>query len=71
MTLVANGRKEIIEFFRERFGLTSWDAVRYWRKNYKLPIRYYPSGRPYLIISEAERFIQAYSEMQRKKRGGA
>lgn len=67
MTLVANGRKEILAWCEKRIGITSWQSVRFWRRCHKLPIRYYPTGRPYLIIHEAERFLFIYSEKHKKE----
>ena len=63
---VAIGRTEIIDMCNNLFGITSWDSVRRWRKSYKLPIRYFPNGKPYLIEAEADKFAIKFSEKNRK-----
>jgi hypothetical protein len=65
---VAIGRTEIIDMCNKLFGITSWDSVRRWRRDYKLPIRYFPNGKPYLIESEAGKFAIKYSEQHKKNR---
>lgn len=65
---VAIGRTEITDLCNKLFGITSWDSVRRWRREYKLPIRYFPNGKPYLIEAEADKFAIRFSERNRKER---
>lgn len=63
---VAIGRTEIIDLCKKLFGITSWQAVRDWKRKYHLPIRYFPNGKPYLIEAEAQKYAIMYSERLKK-----
>jgi len=52
------GRLEIVDYFTETLGLTSWQTVRMWRKKYKFPLHHLPSGRPYFIESEVKKWME-------------
>jgi hypothetical protein len=62
-----NGRKEILAFFKEKYGITDWQTVRRWRKRFTFPIRYYPNGKPYLIPSEAIQWAINYDNLRTAK----
>ncbi|OPY82960.1 MAG: hypothetical protein A4E71_02976 [Smithella sp. PtaU1.Bin162] len=46
------GKEDLLEYCKKHFNFHSWQSVRYWRKKYKLPVRYLPNGVPYIIQTE-------------------
>jgi len=52
------GRECIVDYFYEKWGLSSWQTVRAWIKKYGFPIRHLPSGKPYFIESEALKWLE-------------
>ena len=62
-----NGVDAIVAFSKENFGPTSWDTLKYWEKEYKFPIRRYPTNRPYLVPSEAKKWAIEYDNLRRKR----
>ena len=46
------GRKDIVELFHRRYGITTWHGARRNIAKNHLPLRRTPSGRPMFIISE-------------------
>lgn len=60
------GRDEILKYCAEKLGFHSWQSVRYWRKKYKLPIRYLPNGKPFFITHEIITWSVKYDELRQK-----
>jgi hypothetical protein len=60
------GKKDILEYCIKNLGFHSWQSVRYWRKKYKLPVRYLPNGRPFFIITEIICWSIEYDNLRRK-----
>jgi hypothetical protein len=57
----SSGRKEILAFCHEVFGITSWQTVRAWKRRYGFPIRRLPNGRPFLLHDEAHKWSEEKS----------
>jgi hypothetical protein len=60
------GRKEILAFFEEKFGCTSWQTVRDWRRRLHCPVRSLPSGKPFVIEEEILKWIVKYDDLRKQ-----
>lgn len=67
---ISNGRKEIVAYCHEVFGITSWQTVRAWIKLFSFPVRHLPNGKPFLIHSEAFDWAIKYDNIKRTKKTG-
>jgi|GEM_PF-2969128 len=54
------GRKDIVELFRRRYGITTWHGARRNIAKNHFPLRRTPSGRPMFIISELIEYDEAF-----------
>lgn len=59
---IAIGRKEIMALLH----VSGWKTVKNWKRNYALPLRYLPNGKPMVIASEMRAWMVAYSELKNK-----
>ena len=64
----ANGREEIVAYCKEAFGITSWASVRVWKKRWSFPVRYLPTGRPFLIFREAQRWAVRFDNLRKAEK---
>lgn len=64
----ANGREEIVAYCKEAFGITSWASVRVWRRKWSFPVRYLPTGRPFLIHREAQVWAVKFDELRKSQK---
>lgn len=65
---ISNGRQEIVDFCKKQFGITSWQSVRAWRRELSFPIRYLPTGKPFLIHKEAIRWAISYDNHNKPRK---
>ena len=54
------GRKDIVELFNRRYGITTWKGVKKNIRANHLPMRRTPSGRPMFIISELIEYDEVF-----------
>jgi len=64
----ANGRGEIVAYCKEAFGISSWASVRDWKRRWAFPIRYLPTGRPFLIFAEAQKWAIRFDDLCRAEK---
>jgi hypothetical protein len=57
------GRKDIMT----RLKVLDWGTVRKWKREYKLPIRYMPNNKPFILPDELNKWLIVYSERQKKR----
>ena len=57
------GRRQIMAFLK----IKSWKTVRRHRKEYHLPIRRWPGGRPVALKSELIRYLVIFNELIEKE----
>lgn len=55
------GRREIMASLH----CIDWRTVRQWKLKYKLPIRYLPNGRPFMIPEELHAWLLRYSDLKK------
>lgn len=54
------GRKEILSALH----VTEWKTIRNWKKNYSLPMRHMPNGKPWILASEVREWLLAYERLR-------
>ena len=59
---IAIGRKEIMKALH----VEDWGTVRAWYRNYQLPLRYTPSKRPFIIVTEFIEWLIKCDEVNKK-----
>ena len=54
------GRKDIVEIFRRRYGITTWKGAKKNIRRNHLPLRRTPSGRPMFLVYELLEYDEAF-----------
>jgi len=65
---IISGSTEILDFCKQNFKFHSWASVRHWRKKHSLPVRYWPNGIPYMIVSEVVRWGIELDRIKKEKK---
>ena len=60
------GKGSILDYCRSNLGLHSWDTLRRWKNSLEFPIRYLPSNKPYIVITEVRIWAIKFDDKKKK-----
>ena len=61
MPEIISGKDEVLDWFRARLHVHSWQTVRRWKKK-GLPVHYLPNQVPFIIPREVIRWALKYDQ---------
>lgn len=63
----ASGRENILELLSRYTNVTTWQTVRTWKRDYGLPIRYFPNGTPFIIENEFQLWAIKFDKIKKQR----
>jgi len=62
---MAIGRTDILKALKILgMEVLDWGTIRRWKRNYSMPIRYLPNGKPFIIPQEVQTWMVVFSDLK-------